>query len=103
MLIFRSLFSLSQEKADTLLILLAVRVAHQAELVISSPDTDDTDVLLLLVCMYSHFPVSTFYITGIVRLKRDISVSSIIYNNLGQKRSSAPLLFHALTGSDMSG
>ena len=45
-----SLLTHSQE-ADTLLILHAVTVPHDAELVISSPDTD---VLLLLVHMYPH-------------------------------------------------
>ena len=44
-----SLFTRSQEEADTLLILHAVNVPQEAELVVSSPDTD---VLLLLVHMY---------------------------------------------------
>jgi len=43
-----SLLTHSQEEADTLLILHAVSVPHEAELVVSSPDTD---VLLLLVHM----------------------------------------------------
>ena len=94
-----SLLTHSQEEADTLLILHAVSVPHEAELVVSSPDTD---VLLLLVHMYPHLPVSTVFLTGKGRLKRNISVCSI-YTNLGQKRASALLGLHALTGSDMSG
>ena len=35
-----SLLTHSQEEADTLLILHAVSVPHEAELVVSSPDTD---------------------------------------------------------------
>jgi len=85
----------SQEEADTLLMLHAV----SAELVVSSPDTD---VLLLLVHMYLHLPVSTVFLTGKGRLKRNISVCNI-YNNLGQERASALLGLHALTGSDVSG
>ena len=72
---------------------------HEAELVVSSPDTD---VLLLLVHLYPHLPVSTVFLTGKGRLKRNISVCNI-YNNFGQKRISALLGLHALTGSDMSG
>jgi hypothetical protein len=94
-----SLLTHSQEEADTLMILHAVSVPHEVELVVSSPDTD---VLLLLVHMYPHLPVSTVFLTGKGRLKRNISVCNI-YNNLGQKRASAILGFHALTGSDVSG
>ena len=94
-----SLLTHSQEEADTLLILHAVTVPHDAELVISSPDTD---VLLLLVHMYPHLPVTTVFLTGNGRLKRNISVCNI-YNQLGQKRASALLGFHALRGSDVSG
>jgi len=89
-------------EADTLLILHDVSVPHEAELVVSSPDND---VLLLLVHMYPHLPVSTVstvFLTGKGRLKRNISVCNR-YNNLGQKRASALLGLHALTGSDMSG
>lgn len=94
-----TLLTHSQEEADTLLILHAVSAPHEAELVVSSPDTD---VLLLLVHMYPHLPVSTVFLTGKGRLKRKISVSNI-YNKLGHKRASALLGFHALTGSDMCG
>jgi len=64
--------------------------SREAELVVSSPDTD---VLLLLVHMYPHLPVSTVLLTGKGRLKRNISVCNI-YNNLGQKRASALLGLH---------
>ena len=62
---------------------------------VSSPDTD---VLLLQVHMYPHLPVSTVFLTGKGRLKRNISVCNI-HNNLGQKRNSALLGLHALTGN----
>jgi len=61
-----SLLTHSQEEADTLLILHAISVPHEAELVVSSPDTD---VLLLLVHMYPHLPVSTVFFAGKGRLK----------------------------------
>jgi len=69
-----SLLTRSQEEADTLLILHAVSVPQEAELVVSSPDMD---VLLLLVHMYPHLPVSTVFLTGKGRLKRNISVCNI--------------------------
>src|SRR5579872_3508689 len=80
-----SLLTHSQEEADTLLILHAVSVPHEAELVVSSLDTD---VLLLLVHIYHHLPVSTVFLTGKGRLQRYISVCNI-YKNLGPKRASA--------------
>jgi len=69
-----SLLTRSQEEADTLLILHAVSVPQEAELVVSSPDTD---VLLLLVHMYPHLLVSTVLLTGKGRLKKNISVCNI--------------------------
>ena len=51
-----SLLTHSQEEADTLLVLHALTVLNEAELVVSSPDTD---VLLLLVYMYPNLPTST--------------------------------------------
>jgi len=62
-------------------------VPQEAELVVSSPDTD---VLLLLVDMYPHLPVSTVFLTGKGMLKKNISVCNI-YNNLRQKRASVLL------------
>ena len=50
----------SQEEADTLLILHAVSVSHEADLVVSSPDTG---VLLLFVHMFLHLPLSTVFLT----------------------------------------
>jgi len=72
-----SLLTHSQEEADTLLILHAVSVAHEEELVVSSPETDN---LLLLVHMYPYLPISTVFLTGKGRLKRNIAVCNI-YNN----------------------
>jgi len=55
-----------------------------------------------LVHMYPHLPVSTVFLIGKGRLKRNIYVCHI-YNNLwGQKRASALLGLHAHTGSNMS-
>lgn len=94
-----SLLPPSQKEADTLLILHAVSFLHEAELVDSSPDMD---VLWLLVHMYPNLPVSTVFLTGKGRLKRNISVCNI-YNILGQKHASALLGLHALIGSNTSG
>jgi len=94
-----SLLTHSQEEADTLLMLHAVSVPHEAELVVSSPNTG---VLLLLVHMYPHLPVSIVFLTGKGRLKRNVSVCNI-YNNLGQKRASALLGLHTMTGSNVTG
>ena len=55
-----SLLTHSQEEADTLLILHAVSVSHEADLVVSSPDTG---VLLLLVHMFLHLSLSTVFLT----------------------------------------
>ena len=94
-----SLLTHSQEEADTLLILHAISVPHERELVVSSPFTG---VLLLLVHMFLDLPLSTVFLTGKRRLKRNISVCNI-HNKLGQKRASALLGFYTLTGSDTSG
>ena len=51
----------SQEEADTLLLLHAITVPKEAELFVSSPDTD---VLLLFVNMYPNLPKSTTFLTG---------------------------------------
>jgi len=45
-----SFFTHSQEEADTLLILRSVTVPHEAELVVSSPDTDVCVCCLSLCC-----------------------------------------------------
>ena len=88
-----SLLTHSQEKADTLLILHAISVLHEAELVASSPYTG---VSLLLVFMFLHLSLSTAFLTGKRRLKRNISVCNI-HNKLGQKRASALLSFYTLS------
>ena len=92
-----SLFTLSQEEANTLLMLRAVSVPHEAEFVVSFPNTG-----LLLQLVHPHLPVSTVFLTGQCRLKRNISVCNI-YNNLGQKRASVLLGLHAMTGSNVTG
>ena len=94
-----SLLTHSQEQADTLLLLNALNVSNDVNLVVSSPDTD---FLVLLVCMYQSLLISTTFLTGKEKLKRNISVQSI-YNNLGSKHASVLLGFHAFTGSDISG
>jgi hypothetical protein len=94
-----TLLTHSQEEADTLLLLHALTVDSEAELVIDSPDTD---VLLLMVQMYPSLPVSTNFRTGKGKFKRNIAVRPI-FNHLGETRASAILGFHAFTGSDMSG
>ena len=89
----------SQEEADTLLVLHALTVLNDTAFVVNYPDTY---VLLLLVHMYPNLPTSTIFPTGKGRLKRNISVGNI-YKNLGPKRTSVLLGFHALIGTDMSG
>ena len=56
-----------------MIILHAVHVPQESELVVSSPDTD---VLLLLVHVYPHFPVSTVFFTGKGRLKKNLPPTS---------------------------
>lgn len=87
--ILEMLLTHSQEEVDTLLLLHALILPSEAELVVSSPDTD---VLLLLIYMYPRLPVSTIFHTGKGRLMRNISVWGI-YSNLGQKHASALLSF----------
>ena len=89
----------SQEESDTLLVLHALTVLNDTAFVVNYPDTY---VLLLLVHMYQNLPTSTTFPTGKGRLKRNMYVGNI-YKNLGLKRTSVLLGFHALTGSDMSG
>ena len=65
-----------------LLILHAVIVPHETNLVVSSPNTD---ALLLLVQMYPHLPVSAFFLSGKGRLKRNIGVG-YIHKHFGQQQ-----------------
>lgn len=52
--------------------------------------------------MHFHaYGPSTTFVKGNGALKRNISVQGI-YNNIGQKRISALLGFHAITGCDVS-
>lgn len=93
------LLSHSQEEADTLLLLHAVTISRDAEVVINSPDTD---VFLLMIYMYPSLPPATSFLTGKGKLKRSISLQTI-YDKLGENHASAILGFHAFTGSDSSG
>jgi len=88
----------SQEEADTLLILHAVTVDKDAELVYSP----DTDVLILLIEMYQRLPAATSFLTGRRNLRRNIAVQPIS-EKLGVKCTSVMIGFHAFTKSDMSG
>ena len=94
-----SLLTHSQEEADTLLILHAVSVPHEAELVVSSPDR-----CLVATCPHVS-TLASFYSLPQWKgqAEEDHLLVCNIYNNLGQKRASALLGLHALTGSDMSG
>ena len=94
-----SLVTHYQEEADTLLALHPLTVSMVAELVVSSPDMD---ILLLVGHTYPCLPVSTFFLTGKRRQKRNISLPDI-YNNLGHKRASALLGFNTLIACDISG
>lgn len=51
----------SQEEADTLLILHALTIDKDAELVVDSPDTD---VFLLLIGMFPKLPPGITFLTG---------------------------------------
>ena len=75
----------SQEDADTLHLFHAITVPKEAELFVSSPDTD---VLLLLVNMYPNLPKSTTFLIGKSWPKKEMLEQSI-YHNLGPKRASA--------------
>ena len=72
--ISNSLLTHIQEEVNILLILHAVTVPHETNLVVSSPNTD---ALLLLVQMYPHLPVSAVFLGGEGRLKRNIGVGYI--------------------------
>ena len=80
-------------------VLHALTVDKDAELVVDSPDTD---VLILLIEMYQRLPAATSFLTGRRNLRRNIAVEPIC-EKLGQKRTSAMIGFHAFKGSDMSG
>ena len=64
----------SQEEADTLLILHALTVDKDAELVVDSPDTG---ALILLIEMYHRLPAATSFLTGRRNLMRNIAVQAI--------------------------
>ena len=89
----------SHEEADTLILLHALTVNKDAELVIDSPDTD---VFLLMIHMYSKLPIATSFLTGKSTQKKTIAIQPI-FNKIGKKQASAILGFHAFTGSDMCG
>ena len=97
----RTLVSHCQEEADTLLLLHALTIDEDAEVVIDSPDTD---MLLLLMYMYhdSLLSSATSFRTGKGQLKSMINVQTI-YNKLGSRLATAILGFHSFTGFDLSG
>ena len=74
----------SQEEVNMSLILHAVTVPHGTNLVVSSLNTD---VLLILIQMYPHLPVSAFFLSGKGRLNRNIGVG-YIHKHFGQQRVS---------------
>ena len=88
-----------QEEADTILLLHALSVNKTNELVIESPDTD---VLTLMINFYPQLPTKTSFQTGKGDQKRKIDVQKV-NQQLGEKRASALLGFHAFTGSDLCG
>ena len=77
-----SLLTHSQEEVTMLLILHAVTVPHETNLVVSS---QNTDVLLILVQMYPRLPVSAFFLSGKGRLNRNIGVG-YVHKHFGQQR-----------------
>ena len=95
----QGLYKYSRWGADTLLILHALTVDEDAELVVDSPDTD---VPILLIEMYQRLPAATSFLTGKRNLRRNMAVQPIC-EKLGEKCTSAMIGFHAFTGSDMSG
>ena len=94
-----NLASHSQEEADTLLLLHATTISDDAELTISSPDTD---VFLQIIRMYPKLPKEVFFLTGKSKQRRKIPIRPI-YEKIGPKQAAALLGFHSFTGSDMCG
>ena len=82
-----------------MLLLHALTIDEDAEVVIDSPDTD---VLLLMIYMYPLLPSATNFRTGKGQLKSMIGVQPI-YNKLGSRHATAILSFQSFTGSDSSG
>jgi len=82
----------SQEEADTLLILHALTVDKDAELIIDSPDTDDWNVSQAASCYeFSHREEE---------FEKKYRSSSYLWKTW-KKRTSAMIGFHAFTGSDV--
>ena len=84
-----NLASHSQEEADTLLLLHATTISDDAELTISSPDTD---VFLQIIQMYPKLPKKVFFLTGKSKQRRKIRIGSI-YEKIGPKQAAALLGF----------
>ena len=86
-----------------MLLLHALTIDKDAEVVIDSPDTD---VLLLMIYMCPLLPSATSFRTGKGQLKSMIDVQPIRLhidhtdNKLGSRHAAAILGFHAFTGSD---
>ena len=94
-----SLVSHGHEEADTLLLLHALTIEHDAEIIIDSPDTD---VFLLMVHMYPRLPVDAYFLTGKGKLNRKIAIKPI-YEKLGVNRAGAIVGSHSFTGTEMCG
>ena len=67
------------------MILHALTVDKDAELVVDSPDTD---VLISLIEVYQRLPAATSFLTGRRNLRKNIAVQPIC-EKLGEKRTSA--------------
>ena len=89
-----NLASHSQEEADTLLLLHATTISDDAELTISSPDTD---VFLQIIRMYPKLPKKVFFLTGKSKQRRKIPIRPI-YEKIGPKASCSPFRFLFIHG-----
>ena len=89
----------NHEEADTLLLLHAVSLDPNCEVVIQSPDTD---IFILLISMYGKLPPNIWFQTGKGDKIRKIDVGKV-FCAIGELRSLSLLGFHAFTGSDVTG
>ena len=91
----------SQEEADTRIILHSLDVSRRGatELYTQSPDTD---VFVLAIHLYHELCRSTYFVTGVGKLKQVIPLGPIV-NALGAAKTEALLGFHGFTRSDTTG
>ena len=90
----------TQEEADSLLILCAVAVSHQGNIV--HIYSRDTDVLVLVLQRFPDLKPDSVMIMDIGDQGQQIKLRPI-YVALGAERVAALPGFHALTGSDTTG